>query len=1630
MTSFTDSPIDGVGNAGYGLKVSSTTTTCVGGVVAANGANTGVTLTGGSIPANGNCTITVNFVGTLQNAGVPQSFTNSIATGAVGTTDATIFSQSATASVTVVDQLTVSKSSNLTSGVVAPGNPIQFAVTVNNYSSGSLNNVQITDTLPSFAGPPAGTMTLLPASPAAPALSGAGCSGLTTGGTAAAPTFTIATMNGQAGPSPVSCTVTFWAMPPANAPVTTILTNGIPPNAVGSGNGDSNAVASNSVSTTVSSEITVAKAFSPASLYEGSVSQLTVTFSNLSAQPLTGASFTDSLPVGNSGAQLIVANPANATSTCSGASITATPGSSSVSLSGATVPARANNGSGAYGSCTLSVNVIGAAGTYTNSLPAGALTGTATAGDGSTHTASSPGPVSASLTYLSALTTGKSFAPASVDTGGKSTVTILLGNVGTGTLNGVAVDDPLPAGMVVATPANAYTTCGGSPVITASSGATEPTLTGAVIPANGQCAFLFDVTATGAGNWVNSLASGKVSAAGGVRNVNPVTATLTNASAGAISVTNNAAPNNLTAPGQTSVLTITLTNSGTLSATNVALTDYFTADGTSGGTATGMTITGSPNAKTTCTGGIVTASAGGTSVGLTGASIPAATACTITVNVTLNISGTVQNTIPIGAVTSDQGLKNTLSTVTSLSAGPNLGVSKVFVPAVVTPGSRSRLQITVLNPGAISATSLVFNDTMPAGLTIPAGANPTTSCSGATVTSTANSVAIGGGTLGSNASCVTQIDVTAAVAGTYTNTIPAAAVTASVGGSATSNPAAASSSLQVSSSATIAKSFSPATVTPGTSSTLTITLTNPNATALTGAVLVDSLPSNLTVALAPTASTSCVGGTVAAAASATSVTLTGATIPANGSCTVTVNVVSNVAGSYTNSIAGGALTTNEGVTNQTGATGTVVVTNPPTVSKQFSPVSIPANGTSALTILLGNTNSSAATLTAALTDTLPTSPSPIIIATPNGLAGTCPAGSITAASGGGSIVYASGAQIPAGGCTIIVNVTGATSGTYNNTIPVGGLQTSLGNNVEAANASLVISPLGYVSGRVFNDNATTPNGVYGSGDTPIAGVTVTLTGTDYGADGALGGGDDVAVSLTTTTDVLGNYAFTGLNAGNYTVTVPTQPSGTMTGITTAGSISGTGTAGTATATTVTPSKVSGIILLKNAGLTATSPGNNFSEILPSSISGTVFLDQNNNGIQEAGDTALVGVTMQLVNNANAVVQTTTTDTSGNYSFTGLAPGTYSVREPTQPANTANGITTAGTTGGTATTNATLPSAITGIILAPNTASKSNNFAEVPTGRQVSGRVFIDTQNNGVFGGSDTGIGGVTLNLTGTDLNGLPVTASTVTGSDGRYVFSGLAAGTYIVTEPTQPAGTNNGITTAGTTGGTATAITVVPSAISAINLSGTNTISSNNNFAEVAAPVANGGLISGNVYVDANNDGIFQSSELGIAGVTVTLTGVNDNGTQINLVTTTAANGSYQFANLFGSATGYTITETQPSAYLDGKTTVPVPFSGTATSAKPVSAGGSDVIAKVVLESNAQLTGYNFGELTGSSIAGFVYADTNNNGVFDPGETGIAGVTVRLTGTDANGAPVSLSTVTATDGSYQFTKLAASDANG
>ena len=66
-------------------------------------------------------------------------------------------------------------------------------------------------------------------------------------------------------------------------------------------------------------------------------------------------------------------------------------------------------------------------------------------------------------------------------------------------------------------------------------------------------------------------------------------------------------------------------------------------------------------------------------------------------------------------------------------------------------------------------------------------------------------------------------------------------------------------------------------------------------------------------------------------------------------------------------------------------------------------------------------------------------------------------------------------------------------------------------------------------------------------------------------------------------------------------------------------------------------------------------------------------------------------------------------------------------------------------------------------------------------------------------------------------------------------------------------------------------------------------------------------------------------------------------------------------------------------------------------------------------------------EVNESSISGYVYFDTNNDGIRDAAELAISQVEISLSGTDDQGQPVNMTTHSGTDGSYAFTALPQGD---
>jgi mucin-19 len=366
----------------------------------------------------------------------------------------------------------------------------------------------------------------------------------------------------------------------------------------------------------------------------------------------------------------------------------------------------------------------------------------------------------------------------------------------------------------------------------------------------------------------------------------------------------------------------------------------------------------------------------------------------------------------------------------------------------------------------------------------------------------------------------------------------------------------------------IVKTFVTPTIAIGGTSQIDFTIVNTNGIPLTGAAFSDTL-TNMFVSATGAATGTCVGaGTNNFTANQTGLlNFTGLTIPANGLCTVSIVVRSNTPGTHPNFATG--VSSAEAPTGAVSPTVNLTVNAAePTVSKSFAPASILSGGTSTLTITLTNPNAGPVSITS-LTDNFPTTPGTGLVraATPN-LSTTC-AGS-TPASTATSVSLAGGTIAPNSACTISVDVTAATAGSYVNTIAAGGFVTNVGSNTTPATATLTVTPVANVSvtksGPAVIDWGTT--------------ITYTVTVSNAGPDAANGTvfTDNIPAAIT---GVGGSCAVgTGASAcGAVTVTgntvsstITTLPAGTSVVFTITGTAPQSGTLANA-ATAIVPAGV-------------------------------------------------------------------------------------------------------------------------------------------------------------------------------------------------------------------------------------------------------------------------------------------------------------------------------------------------------------------------------------------------------------------------------------------------------------------------
>lgn len=235
-------------------------------------------------------------------------------------------------------------------------------------------------------------------------------------------------------------------------------------------------------------------------------------------------------------------------------------------------------------------------------------------------------------------------------------------------------------------------------------------------------------------------------------------------------------------------------------------------------------------------------------------------------------------------------------------------ISKTNGGTTINPGANTTYTVLITNNSGGTLQDAVFTDPAVTDLTvnsISCAAASGATCPTATVAAMQGAgIAIPSANLPNNGSLTFTINATLSSGATPgSHLVNTASVT--VGGYTSS----ATDDDLIAIAPSAAKSFTPSSIPEGAASLLTVTLTNPTASAVTGVSFTDTYPSGMVNTAAANGATTC-GGTVTAANNGNSVALSGGTIPASGSCTVTVNITSAAAGSYTNST--GTVTTNSG----------------------------------------------------------------------------------------------------------------------------------------------------------------------------------------------------------------------------------------------------------------------------------------------------------------------------------------------------------------------------------------------------------------------------------------------------------------------------------------------------------------------------------------------------------------------------------------------------------------------------------------------------------------------------------------------------------------------------------------------
>jgi hypothetical protein len=449
-------------------------------------------------------------------------------------------------------------------------------------------------------------------------------------------------------------------------------------------------------------------------------------------------------------------------------------------------------------------------------------------------------------------------------------------------------------------------------------------------------------------------------------------------------------------------------------------------------------------------------------------------------------------------------------------------------------------------------------------------------------------------------------------------------------------------------------------------------------------------------------------------------------------------------------------------------------------------------------------------------------------------------------------------RLPGGTHTVAVDAATLPEGVEEQTWGAGGVLDLVFDIFLGSGTDLLDYDYAFTGNRILGDRVWMDldgDGLQDAGEPGIPGVQVFLS-MDLEPDGEP---DYYALAAT---DSDGAYSFNRLPGGATSFTVQINQATLPEGLSPSWDIDGVVTPHTASGLTIGDDEARNDI---DFGYTGTN-----------SLGNRIWYDRNGNGLQDAGEPGIPGISVTLRGDFNrdgiADQRTRKTDADGRYLFSHLPEGTFRVE-----------VEHGGLPGGMLPTwdmdgIHDSPHTVLAVTIRENQSEEGVDFGYIGTGA-IGDMVWFDTNGDGVHDAGEPGIGGVRVCLEG-DLDGdgsVDFSTSTDTLVDGTYGFEDLPSAAYrlyvdMTTAPPPAVGTT-------------------PQPMS-IDLGPGEEYDLADFGLDVEYPAS---MIEGFVFDDVDRDGLFRGGELGIQGVTITLVNL-DSGVLQQF--TTETNGYYHFSEL------------------------------------------------------------------------------------------------------------------------------------